>query len=41
MDNRTTAHIKKLNQSVCYKTNYLDIIIKKNEFNNIKIYENN
>jgi hypothetical protein len=33
--NRTTVHIKKLNQSVGYKTNDPDIIIKKNEFNQI------
>ena len=38
---RTTARIKKLNQRVGYKTNYPDIILKKNEFNQIKIYENN
>ena len=31
--NRTTTHIKKLNQSVGYKTNDPDIIIKKNVHN--------
>jgi hypothetical protein len=35
VENRTTVHIKKLNQSVGYKTNDPDIIIKKNEFNQI------
>jgi len=33
IENRTTAHIKKLNQSVGYKTNEPNIIIKKNELN--------
>jgi hypothetical protein len=33
--NRTTAHIKKLNQRVGYKINYPAIIIKKNEFKQI------
>jgi len=31
VENRTNSHIKKLNQSVGYKTHDPDIIIKKNE----------
>ena len=35
LENRTTAHIRKLNQSVGYKTNDPDIMVNKNEFNQI------